>query len=57
MSCHKIYYRNVDVDHLYIARSNDDKGLNQLRFIKTTTIGLKIYLEITSNWILQLSNE
>ena len=52
-----MHHPRADIVHLYIKRENGGRGLIQLELTyKTTTIGLKKYLDTTTDWILQLVN-
>ena len=45
----------AELEHLDIKRENSGNGLIQQELTyKTTTIGLKKYLETTTDWMLQL---
>ena len=45
----------ADVDRLYLPRSKGGRGLIQLEMsYKTTTIGMKQYLELKDDWMLKL---
>ena len=52
-----MHHPRVDTEHLYVKRENGGGGLIQQEMTyKTITIGLKKYLDITTDWILQLIN-
>ena len=57
ITCHKIHHRRADIERFYIKRENDGRNLIQLELIyKTIIIGLKKYLDVTTDWMLQLVN-
>lgn len=56
MIYHNMYHPKANANHLYIARINGSEGLIQLEETYKITIVEKKYLEITSDWMLQLVN-
>ena len=58
MTIHRMHHPKADVDRIYIPRNNGGRGLLQLELsYKTTTIGLKRYLENTVDWTLKLVHQ
>ena len=55
MTCNRLHRPKVDIDILYVPRSQVGRGMIQLeRSLKTTTIGIQKYLETTKDWMLHL---
>ena len=53
----KIHHPIVDMENLSVKRKNSGSDLLQLESsYKTTTIGLKKYLDLTIDWMLELVN-
>ena len=53
---HSMDHPKVDIHHLYLSRSNGARGLTQLKLsYKKLTIGLFRYLNLSDDWMLQLS--
>ena len=58
MTLHRMHHPKEDVDRIYIPRKKGGRGLVQLELsYKTTTIGLKQYLESTKDWTLKLVHQ
>ena len=56
-TCHRRHHIRADIERLYVKRENSGSGLIwQELTSKTTTIGLKKYLDTIIEWILQLVN-
>ena len=52
-----MHHPRADIEHLYIKRENGERGLIQAELTyEITTIGLKKYLDTTTDWLLPLSN-
>ena len=57
ITCHRKHHPRTDIERLYIRRENGGRGLIQQEMTnKTTTIGLKKYLDSIIDWRLQLVN-
>ena len=57
ITSHRMHHPRADIEHLYIKRENGERGLIQAELTyEITTIGLKKYLDTTTDWMLQLSN-
>ena len=57
ITSHRRHHPKLGIERLYIKRENVGSGLFQQQLtVKTTTIGLKKYLYITTDWIRQLIN-
>ena len=55
MTCNRMHHPKADVDRLHIPRNEGVRGMIQLELsLKTTTISMLKYLEITKDWMLQL---
>ena len=53
---HSMHHPKVDIRRLYLSRSNEVRGLTQLKLsYKISTIGLFRYLNLSDDWMLQLS--
>ena len=53
---HSIHHPKVDIHRLYLSRSNGARGLTQLKLsYQKSTIGLFRYLNLSDDWMLQLS--
>ena len=51
ITCHRIHHPRADIERHYVKRENDGRGLIQLELTyKTITIGLKKYLDTTTDW-------
>ena len=58
MTIHRMHHPKADVDRIYIPRNKGGRGLVRLELsYKTTTIGLKQYLESTKYWTLKLVHQ
>ena len=56
MTTHSVHHPKADIDRLYLPRSNRGRGLTQLElYYKTSTIGLFRYLNLSDDWMLQLT--
>ena len=57
ITCHRMHHPRADIKHLYVKRENGGRGLIQLKLTyKTTTVGIKKYLDTTTHWMIQLVN-
>ena len=55
LTSNRSLHPKADVDRLYLPRKDGGRGLVQLEMsYKTTTIGMKHYLEFSNDWMLQL---
>ena len=55
LNCHKMHHSRSDIESLYVEKENDGRGLSQLELTyKTTTTGLKEYVDTSTDWMLQL---
>ena len=55
MTCNRMHRPKVDIDRVYVQRSEGGRGMIKLeRSLKTTTIGIQNYLETTKDWMLHL---
>ena len=55
LTTHRMHHPKSDVDRLYVPQKEGGRGLIQLELTyKTTTIGLKKYLETNDDWMIQL---
>ena len=52
-----MHHTRADIEHLYVKKENGWRWLNQQELgNKTVSIGLKKYLESTTDWLLQFVN-
>ena len=53
ITSYKMHQLRADIENLYVKRENGGRGLIQQQLTdKATTLGLKKYLDTTTNWIL-----
>ena len=56
MATHGMHHPKADIHHLYLSRSKEERGLNQLELsYKTSTIGLFRCLNLSDDWMLRLA--
>ena len=57
ITCFIMHHSRADIERLNVKRKNGGKGLVQLELVyKTTTIGLKKYLDTATDWMQMLVN-
>ena len=55
LTANRMLHPKADVDRLYLPRRDGGRGMIQLELsYRTTTIGMKHYLEFSNDWMLQL---
>ena len=55
LTANRMLHPKADVDRLYLPRRDGDRGMIQIELsYRTTTIGMKHYLEFSNDWMLQL---